>query len=779
MAHGCGDEASQDETVAIVEPVVGVVSAGERSGEPAMRVSRGEIVQAGAGGLVRVALDGGARLLLGGIGTGARLAIRGSDEIELVAGRLYADVETRDALSITTRAGTLRLADAAVSIDVGTGAGGGDSAYVVRGEIAYATAAAERGTVSAGRRLRLGGARAQVEDAVLWTDWTGGLARPGPRIGRIAAGVGVLEARVPDELGLARWPLVIRRLDVRVSVHEDQAVTEVDQVFFNPASESVEGYYRFQAPRGAVLQRFAVDRGGRLVDGYVREQQQARAAYEAQVYRGSTDDPALLEWVAPGSYRARIYPIPAGAARRIVVRYVEWLASSAPGRPRQYRYPMGSGGANAPRVQELSLAVDFAQSGASHVRAGLGAAIDPGTRTVTLRKSDYRPSADFWLDLEGRSPSAPAQAASAGVRAYRAPYVSPRRAPGSRAVAGEADERDFYLLPLVLAPTAPTAPTPATSASRGIDLVIVADASAATDRSHLEVGRTVVESLVAHLGPDDRVAVVTSDLAIQPLGGANEPRLGPSEPERVNRLLDALARTAPGGATDLGEAIGQAAALLDPSRNGAVVYVGDGAPTVGELGSEELLTRIARLPAPPRLYAVAVGQDARLDLLETLAGHGGLALRVEERGGAADVALRILAHAHRPVARAVTVTLGTGIDAVYPRRALDVVTGEPLVVMGRVRGEVPRSVVVEGVLGGRRFRQVLAVETRVAHDRTDLRLRWAHERLRHLLGEGEGRETVAELGTRYGLITPYTSYYVPSERELREMGEQASLLFDR
>ncbi|MCC7538341.1 MAG: TonB family protein, partial [Deltaproteobacteria bacterium] len=42
-----------------------------------------------------------------------------------------------------------------------------------------------------------------------------------------------------------------------------------------------------------------------------------------------------------------------------------------------------------------------------------------------------------------------------------------------------------------------------------------------------------------------------------------------------------------------------------------------------------------------------------------------------------------------------------------------------------------------------------------------------------------GRETVAELGTRYGLITPYTSYYVPSERELREMGEQASLLFDR
>src|SRR5690606_36962384 len=120
--------------------------------------------------------------------------------------------------------------------------------------------------------------------------------------------IGALTGRIPDEVGLARWPLVVRRMDVNVRVVGDLAITEIEQEYFNPASEVVEGLYRLRVPEGAVLQRFAVDRDGRLVDGYVREKQQAEAAYEAQVYRGSTLDPALLEWIAPGEYQARIYP---------------------------------------------------------------------------------------------------------------------------------------------------------------------------------------------------------------------------------------------------------------------------------------------------------------------------------------------------------------------------------------------------------------------------------------------------------------------------------------
>ncbi|HJL17175.1 MAG TPA: VIT domain-containing protein [Sandaracinaceae bacterium LLY-WYZ-13_1] len=748
VAGGCGDDAALDRTLATVETIRGATALDD---EPAARLGRAAADQSVAvadGAMARLSLDSGPRLLLDG---GSRVTLVDEHTVHLDAGRVWAEAAEGDELFVETEAGNLRASDASLSIR-------GDTAYVVRGEVSWRAGEA-RGVARAGERLSL--SEPGTEAVTLWRDWTGGLARPGPGDAEGPSGVGVLEARVPDEVGRARWPLVIRRLDVKVRVVGDLAVTEVEQEFFNPASETVEGTYRIRVPRAAVLQRFAVDRNGRLVDGYVREKAQARQDYEAQVYRGSTLDPALLEWVAPGRYQARIYPIRPGETRRIVVRYAEWLEPVAEDGPRLYRYPMGAG-RNAPRIQELSIAVDLEDAGAERVRAGMGAAIEEGR--VRLRRSDFAPRSDFWLELDG---------GPAGQRAWRAPHEPPPRAPDAQAVVGEADERDYWYLPLRL----PEALFE--DASReGMDLVIVADVSAATDRSHLELGRSVAEAITTHLGEDDRVAIVTSDLTIRPLG--DEPAaLGPASGERVERLLDGLARAPAGGATDLGGAIGAAADLLDPERPGAVVYVGDGAPTVGELEADGLLERLARLPAPLRLYAVGVGGEADLDLLQAVTRGGGLALRVEERSSAADAALSILAHAARPVAQRVTVDVGTGVENVYPRRPVDVVRGEVLPVVGRIREAPPAEVTVRGTVAGEEFEETIALTTGEAEQSTDLRLRWAGERLQQLLLEGAGREEVAELGTRYGLITPFTSYYVPSAQELNRLGAAALPLVDR
>ena len=764
-----------DASLGTLTPVRGAVTVGGARAAPTVRIGAGAAgaMAVPAGALARLVLDTGQRLVLG---SGALLSLDDEAEddstLKLTGGRVFAEVPLGAPLSLATPKGTVRTNDGSLSLEVA--ADGSARVYVVRGEAAY-TVGAQRGVVRAGEELTLSAAAPRVSAETLWTDWTGGLARPGPEVGDAPAGMGQLEARVPDELGTARWPLVIRRLDVRVTVQDDLAITEVDQEFFNPASETVEGLYRIRVPEGAVLSRFAVDRGGRLVDGYVREKETARAAYQAQVYRGSTDDPALLEWDAPDSYRARIYPIAAGETRRIVTRYAEWLSRPAPGAPRLYRYPMGSTGplARVPHVQELGLTVDVSGAGKNvRVRAGLGATIDDGV--VRLRQSDVRPRADFWMELEGVE--------SAGLVAYQAGHEAPKRAPGSRAVPNEADERDYFYVPVVLPESVLGS---ATEGAQGQDFVIVADISAGTDASHLELGRSIVESLVSQLDANDRVAIVTSDVTLRGLGGA-EAALGAASAERVGTLLDALARAPAGGATDLGGAIADAGALCNAGsaagaagntaqRSCAVVYVGDGAPTVGELGAEGLLERMARLPRPVRLYAVAVGAEADLALLEALSRGGGLALRVEDRTAGAEAALRILGHAARPLAQRVVVQLGTGIDNVFPRRPMDVVVGDVLPVLGRVRGQPPTEVTVTGLVGGREFREVLKVQTRTTQASTDLRLRWAGERLRQLLLEGAGRESIAELGTRYGLITPYTSYYVPSARELREMGESARL----
>jgi len=740
IVAGCGDDGPLTATVATARAVRGRTALAEAAVTGVARVEPGAEIAVSAPGLAHLELDSGPRLLLG---DGAALTVLEDDAVELTGGRTFAEVRAGERLRVRVDALSLRAHRAGVSIEREDGV---TRAYVVRGEISWALAGA-RGIVGAGRALVVDGSGARVEAVTLWDDWTGGLAEPGPAATLAPEGIGVIAARVPDEVGRARWPLVVRRLDVRVRVEGDLAVTEVDQVFFNPASETVEGLYRMRAPRGAVLSRFAVDRDGALVEGYVRERGQALRSYEEQVYRGSTDDPALLEWDGPQAYSARIYPIRPGETRRIVVRYGEWLTRR--GARRTYRYPMGGAAAGDLRIQELSLSVDVDDAEVDSLRAGLGARIE-GTH-VRLRRSDFQPRADFWLDLDGPE---------VGARAWRAAHEPPHRVTALRSGVNESDERDYWWLPLVI-------PTDlADEGPSGIDLVIVADLSSGTDRAHLELGHGVLEALARHLGPDDRVAVVGADLGLRAITDDEDAlALGPATDARTRRLLEGAARAPAGGATDLGAALVEAAALLDPTRDGAVVYVGDARPTVGERDAGALRDRLARLPEPVRLYGVAVGAEADVALLDALTEGGGLAARVTGRRDAARATLDLLAHARRPVAHRVVVELGDSIANAYPRRPVDAVLGEVLAVVGRVDGEPPASVRVTGVVRGEPFEREIALTPGPIAAATDLRLRWAGARLRQLLLDGATREEVAELGVRYGMITPYTSYYVPSARE--------------
>ncbi len=71
------------------------------------------------------------------------------------------------------------------------------------------------------------------------------IAPPSPR----RSGSAPSARGAPGDQGAPRFPLAIQKLDVRVTIDHDFAITEVDETFFNPSSEVVEGVYRFRTPR--------------------------------------------------------------------------------------------------------------------------------------------------------------------------------------------------------------------------------------------------------------------------------------------------------------------------------------------------------------------------------------------------------------------------------------------------------------------------------------------------------------------------------------------------
>jgi Ca-activated chloride channel family protein len=716
-----------------------------RAPYPRERLVDGEAITVAPEGLAWLRRDGGATLLVHGP---AQITLR-SDGIDVTEGRFFVDTPAGLTAEITTPNGPLHLAHVRASLDV-SATKGTTEAYVLAGEVRTDGTA----RAAAGERLVMTGKGAQIAGtttpAVTWDDWTGGLATTDRAAEPSPYGVGTVGARGAGEQGAPRFPLAIQRLDVKVSIEQDFALTEVDEVFFNPSSEVVEGVYRFRTPEGASLHRFGVDRDGVVVWGRVKEKAAAAAQYQANVYQGSTEDPALLEWDAPGVYRARLYPIGPGETRRVVVRYAEWLGrSGAKSERRLYVYPMAAEGAEAslPHIEELSATIDLARAGAKDVRVGMA-----GTRegeALIVREHDLVPRADLAVELFDDGPKE--------LRAYTAPHAVDTEtlfpAERSEALRRARDEADYVLVP-VRGAAVPVQPG-------GLDLAIVVDTSAATDPASLSIARAATAALLAHVGKDDHAVVWAGDAGLRPiLPGVTRPAALDEAARRD--LLTRLAAVERGGATDLGAMLAAAAASLDPARRSAIVYIGDGAPTVGELSLVDVKARLAKLPRPVRIFSLGVGDGADMAMLKGLA-RGAFAERIGDANAAARAALRLLESADRPALLGATVDLGPAVERVFPRDLGAIVEGESFLVIGRLTGQArPTALTIEGAGGASKLPlTLLGIE-----DHGDLRHRWAEGRLSQMLDEGTGRAAMVDLGSRHGIITPYTSLYVPTRREM-------------
>jgi hypothetical protein len=713
---------------------------GERHTYPKERLADGSKIRIDRGGLAWLRRDGGATLLVRGP---ARLTLR-ARAIVVDEGSVFVDTPPGSSNELSTPAGKLLLSAVRASLTVP--AQGPPKAYVLSGEVR-----ADKGRARAGEELTLeSGGVVKVAPLLGWEDWTGGLATTDRAAAPAPFGVGTVGARSPGNQGAPRFPLSIQRMDVRVTIDGDFALTEVDQSFFNPSSETVEGIYGFRTPERAILQRFGVDREGVVVWGRVKEKAAAAAQYQANVYQGSTEDPALLEWDAPGVYRARLYPIGPGETRRVVVRYAEWLdRTGQQGERRLYVYPMAADGAedSLPHVEELKVTFDLEKAAARDVRVGM-AGIRSGDSLV-VRAHDFVPRADLALEL-----------LDAGVteqRAYRAPHAVDLEAlpPDQRSAAlskakGEAD----YLL-------VPIRPSEAKLPSGGLDLAIVIDASAATDQATLSVARAATSALLSHLGEQDRAVVLAGDDSLRPVV-AGWSKLAPVDSAARLKVQDALSEVARGGATDLGAMLAAAARELDPARRSAIVYIGDAAPTVGELSLATLRERLGKLPSPVRVFGLGVGDGAKLEILAGIA-RGAFAERISDGYGAARAALRVLEQAERPVWLGTKVDLGPSVERLFPREASALVTGETLWVIGRMgQGKEPDRLKTTGPAGARE----LPLKLERFEDEGDLGRRWAEARLAQMLEDGEGRAALVNLGMKNSIITPVTSFYVPTKNEM-------------
>ncbi|HEY4102764.1 MAG TPA: tetratricopeptide repeat protein, partial [Polyangiaceae bacterium] len=275
----------------------------------------------------------------------------------------------------------------------------------------------------------------------------------------------------------------------------------------------------------------------------------------------------------------------------------------------------------------------------------------------------------------------------------------------------------------------------------------------------LDSERTLAEAILAGLGARDRVVVLSADQSPHAVGPA---AIGALDAPRRAAILHDLSTLSPGGASDLGHALEAAADALPSDAPAALaIYLGDGWPTLGDATLEQIQARLARRPGgAPRLGAVAVGPLANRTLLAALARGTGPLFEISDGADAARTAVDLISDALRPAVSGVEVDFGPEIERVYPRTPRAVALGESFSAVGRVRGDLPKSVTLRWRDEKGAHEAVRPVELVGTSAVDDVRRRWALARVEETILHGEGRETATDVALGAGLLTPWTAFAI-------------------
>ncbi len=684
-----------------------------------------------------ISLGDGARALVR-LGDGTGVFMRGGteilikdDSVTLKSGELWADVPAdeenlrRFVVSNTTITASgagfdLLLDDKGVHV------------YVARG-LAVVASPHGREEVQNGERatVGLGEGAPVVEPVGFWEDWTGGMADRELSVGRGGKGSGRIYGIDRANPGSAPQELHILTQEVRAIIRDGIAHTTVDQRFFNPSNSDVEGWYWFTVPEGASVERFALEVNGYLVEGEMTERNQAAEAYEEAIQKDF--DPALLEWVEGRTFRARIYPIPASGERRVVLSYTQFL----PLADGIYRYVYPMGGEGEKRIQEFSLQVILGDEGENYEIATLqDARVEDDSSMISMRRSGFVPRSDFLLELRPVEKVDP-------LRVVR--YSSGR------------NEADFVMLRY-----APDVDWAAVKEVPG-DVVVVLDTSAGGGETERQIRSDAAEAILRALSDGDRFAVVASDLT--PRVVFPDTGLINATEENVSLATEKLSEVSSAGATDLGEMFSVALGLVHEAEQPAVVYVGDGRPTVGETTSMELAERLRRSlgDSRARLFTIAVGAEANHSLLERLSRMGGgRSFRIDTPEQTVQEAIRFVGLVKTPTITDLSIDAGAGLDQSFATVAGKVSEGKEIVLLARTHHKLPEKIRISGRLAGESFEREYETEVVKGEEHGYVPSLWARMYLERLMGEGrvENRGTIISLGLSYALMTPYTSFLV-------------------
>ena len=543
-------------------------------------------------------------------------------------------------------------------------------------------------------------------------------------------------------------PLTVGYHKVSVDIRDQIARTVIEESFVNHTKNDLEGVFYFPLPQDASISGFGMWIGDNLVEADVVEKQRAREIYETILRERR--DPGLLEWSGGNLFKARVFPIPAHAEKRIKITYTQVLPLK--GSRYRYSYALQSELLQQHPLRDLSIDVKVnSVVPLKSVTSPTHPTRDERTTHsahVEFTAQEYTPTRDFEVvvEVEGRQADVVMIPHRRGDDGYFMLHLTPPGANG---------DWDRPLLPN----------------GQPLNLVILADTSASIDAGQRATQAAFVGSLLSALTPKDTFNLATCDVTCD---WAFTQALA-ADAGNVSAARDFLAKRSSLGWTDLDAAFAASVkhpvGARSPDRSTHVIYVGDGIVTTGDADPIAFTKRLRRSyqTIGATFHAIALGSSYEPAVMKAIASLGSGSMRkISSEQGPATVARELLAEIAQPALRDIKVEF-KGIKAarVYPETLANIPAGSQQILLGRYLPDgrdQSGEVIVTGTQGGKPVRFSTRASFKDAEQGNSFIPRlWARMHLDSLLEQGSSetiKDEIIALSEEYQIITPYTSFLV-------------------
>jgi len=550
---------------------------------------------------------------------------------------------------------------------------------------------------------------------------------------------------LPDDiLGGGRaglFGLELRNIQVNTKITGQSATTSMDQVFYNPTSNQLQGYYYFPIPKDASVDHFSMFINGKETEGEILDAAKAKKIYEDIVRR--MQDPALLEYTDQAMFRVRIFPIQPRSEQRVKLTYSQTLEKD--NGTIEYPFPFKHQMMAQAAIGQASFKIDIKSTDKLKT-------IYCPTHEVEINRKDDN---NAIIGYEGK-----AIKSNGDFKLY---YSTDDSDVGlSMLNYNDGSEDGFFFLNV----------SPGFAKNQKVidkDIVFVLDCSGSMAGEKMEQARKALRFCVANLNDGDRFNIIrfsteANSLFESPL------KAGSSNLAKANEYIK---RLKPIGGTNIDEALETALrGKKSADRPYFVVFMTDGKPTLGETNADALLKKVKSVNTDnTRIFTFGIGTELNTHLLDKLTemtnAYRTYVLPDE------DIEIKV-SNFYTKVSSPILTDLklefdkNISISEVYPKALPDLFKGATLSLLGRYHGKGKTKVTLSGKVNGKT--QKFTYDLVFSDKETSYEFippLWGARTVGYLLDQArlhgeskEVKEEITRLAKKYGIITPYTSYLI-------------------